>query len=218
MVRWTCAAFILTVTASSAIMTEADASDGDKPLIWSVSRAGQNGVAIQTGVQLRTGYAPKFGVDTSLLPAKTGAIDAGTIPTTIWGSIQLDGVTIGPGDPLTVKADINPLLGNAGLSLEAERSWGVSADVDISTTSTLRAGRERGEGAGLSANQRLDLTIPDWNTSLYSEAGVDSVDNQTTGSIGMDRNFFKNVNVSASLTNVFKGPAPLFHAGYTHHW
>ncbi|MBB4956181.1 hypothetical protein H4S14_004275 [Agrobacterium vitis] len=218
MARWTCAAFILAATVNTGIMTKAEASDGDRPLIWSVSRAGKNGVAIQTGVQLRTDYAPKFGVDTSLLPAKTGVVDVGTIPITLWGSIRLDGVTIGPGDPLTMKADINPLLGSAGLSLLAERSWGVSPDVDISTTSILRLGRASGEGAGLSANQRLDLTMPDWNTSFYSEAGVDSVDNQTTGSVGLDKNFFKNVNVSASLTDVFTDPAPLFHAGYTHQW
>jgi hypothetical protein len=218
MVRWTCAAFILIVIVNTGMVTEAQASDGDKPFIWSVSRAGQNGVAIQTGVQLRTDYAPKFGVDTSLLPSNTGELDADTVPVTLWGSISLDGVTIGPGDPLTVKADVNPLLGNAGLSLEAERSWGVSPDLDVSTTSILRAGRVSGEGAGLSASQRLDLTIPDWNASLYSEAGADSVDNQRSGSVGLDKSFFKNVNVSASLTHVFSGPAPLLHAGYTHQW
>lgn len=218
MVRWTCAAFILTATAHFGMVTKAQASDGDKPLIWSVSRAGQNGVAIQTGVQLQTDYAPKFGVDTSLLPAKTGVLDAGTVPITLWGSIRLDGVTIGPGDPLIIKADANPLLGNAGLSLQVDQSWGVSPDLDLSTTSILRAGRVSGEGAGLSANQRLDLTIPDWNASIYSEAGVESVDNQRSGSVGVDKNFFKNVNVSASLSNVLSGPAPLFHAGYTHQW
>lgn len=218
MIRLTCAAFSLAVIANISLVASAEASDGDKPLIWSVTRAGQNGVAIRTGVQLRTDYAPQFGVDTSLLPAKTGVLDADTVPITMWGSFTLDGVMIGPGDPLTMKADINPLLHSVGLSLQAERSWGVSPDVDISTTSILRAGRSSGEGAGLSASQRLDLAIPDWSASLYSEAGVDSVDNHATGTVGLDRNFFKNVNVSASVTNVFSGPAPLFHAGYTHQW
>jgi hypothetical protein len=218
MARWTCLTFVAISISQLLSVTVASASDGDRPLIWSVSRSGQHGVMVRTGVQLRTSYAPKVGIDTSLIPTKSGEVDANTMPIKLWARIRLEGFDVGPGNPVIVNADVNPVRGSAGVSLEANRSWTVSPDVELASTSVLRASRVHGEGDGLSATQRINLSVPDWSTSIYSETVVDSVDNQTTGSVGVNKSIFKSVNLSASLANVFGAPKPQFHAGYRHRW
>lgn len=218
MIKWTCVAFIALSLSQLTSIADAYASDGDRPLIWSVSRSGQNGVMLRTGVQLRNSYEPKVGIDTSLIPKKSGEVDANTMPIKLWAKIRLEGFDVGPGSPVMVNADVNPTLGNGGVSLEASRSWNVSPDVELASTSVLRASRVHGEGQGLSATQRINLSVPDWSTSIYSETVIDSVDSQTTGSVGLNKDIFKSVNLSASLGDVFAAPRPAFHAGYQHRW
>jgi hypothetical protein len=218
MVRWTCAIFTAVLLQGVSYSTVVRADDSDRPLIWSVTRSGQNGVAIRTGVQLQTDYSPKIGIDTAMIPTKAGTVDADTLPIKLWARFKLEGLDLGPNNPVTLNADANPNSGNTGVSLEANRSWRVSPELELASTSVLRASQVRGTGQELSATQRINLSIPDWTASLYTEAVVDSVDSQTTGSIGMKKSVFKKVNLSASFTNVFAGVEPNFHAGYQHRW
>ncbi len=218
MILWTYVIFTVTLLCGFGFVSLAIASDTDRPLIWNVSRSGQNGVAIQTGVQLQNEFAPKVGIDTSFVPNKTGAMNAATMPIKIWARMKLAGIEDGAGNPLTVNADVNPVLGDGGVSLEASRSWDITSDLEMASTSVVQAGNSNGEGRGLSASQRVDFTMPDWQASFYSETTVDSVDKVPTASVGLDKSVFQNVNLSASFADVLAGPKPAFHAGYQHRW
>ncbi|OLP48027.1 hypothetical protein BJF91_05510 [Allorhizobium taibaishanense] len=205
-------AFFLTV------LQPALSADFGRPLIWSVSRNGTNGVAIQTGVQLRNEYEPKLGMDTSIIATKSGQVDGSTLPIRLWGQLRLEGNDRADGPITFVSTSFTPADGGSSVAMERVWNWTISPDLTLGSSRVLKVRRVSGEGAGFAASQRLDLSMPDWSASVYSEAAIDQLDATTTGSIGLEKTLFGNVNLSASMNNLLDAPSTTFNASYRRHW
>lgn len=217
MIRLMCAVAIAP-TLIFSVRHPAFSADFGRPLIWSVSRSGTSGVAIQTGVQLHNEYEPKVGVDTSIIATKTGQVDGSTLPLRLWGQLRLEGNDLTGGPATVVSTSFTPADGGSTLAIERVRTWSISQDLALGSSRVLKVRRVSGEGAGFAASQRLDLSMPDWSASVYSEAGIDQLDATTTGSIGLQKTIFGNVNLSASMNNLLEAPSTSFNASYRRHW
>ncbi|MVA27603.1 hypothetical protein V6582_03185 [Agrobacterium vitis] len=194
------------------------AADFGRPLIWNVSRNGTSGVAIQTGVQLRNAFEPKIGVDTSIIATKSGQVDQSTLPVRLWGRVRLEGNDKTNGPATYLNTSFTPATGASSLSMERAWNWTLTPDFTLGSTRIIQVRRVSGDGAGLSASQRLDLSMPDWSASLYSEAGIDQLDATTTGSVGIEKKVFGDVGLSAAMTNLLDAPSTTFRASYSRHW
>lgn len=196
----------------------AQAAEIEKPLIWQVSKNGTSGVAITTGVRLKTVYEPKIGVDTSIIATRAGTVDSSTLPMRLWGKIRLD-----DGRPVAVgatylTADFDPNAGATSLFLQQTHNWIVTPSLDLGSSRVLKAHRISGEGAGLLASQRFDLSLSDFRTSVFTEASLDSLDWISTGSIGIEKKIFSGASLSASIINLTDTPQPAFNASFRRNW
>ena len=80
------------VAALAFVLCGAPQAHADnRPLIWDVSRVGENGLKLRTGLQGTDTLQPSAGVTTEVLANDAGAISS--MPVSIWGSILLHSST-----------------------------------------------------------------------------------------------------------------------------
>lgn len=186
---------MLALAAGGAHQAHADS----RPLIWDVSRVGDNGVKLRTGLQGSSDLQPSAGVTTEVLANDTGAVSS--MPVSIWGSILLHSSN-SPASLRTTQADmdLDAKEGRAQFLLSEKRSWIQSTSMDIVSRRTfaLTAGAEG--KAAVAASQTFRLEFPDLGTAFATTGTADSGAGTFTKAVSVEKQLTQRATVTASLS------------------
>ncbi|MCM2294741.1 hypothetical protein NAC44_20650 [Allorhizobium sp. BGMRC 0089] len=211
------AGFTIFISAC-CLSANAHAIDVAKPLMWSVTKSGDNGVAIETGVRVNSYSDMQFGLDTSMIAEKSGVVDPSTFPLTFFARMQVEGSADSSGPTSWLRANLDPQTGLARVALERSNSWPLTGDIVFDSNRTLAAQHLDSAGALLSASQRLEMSISDWDTSFYTQATIESQGAVATSSLGLQKTLFDDINLSASVSDLWSEPQSSINARYERHW
>lgn len=209
------AAGVLLATVFSSLPVHAE----DLPLIWDVSRLGENAVSFHTGVRLRSRFSPSVGADASIIASDKGAISGQGLPLRLWGNVKLSEQRM-PAESreMILAAAYDPKAGASTLSLTRLRTWIATPSIDLQTSRVLEARAAGGEGTGVVARQTLRISLPDIRAALVSEGFVDPAQRVMAGSFSVEKSLMGDVTVSASVDDVLSRPSATFRAGFQRTW
>lgn len=185
----------LAIVVSAAHQAHAD----NRPLIWDVSRVGDNGVKLRTGLQGSSTLQPSAGVTTEVLANGDGAVSA--VPVSIWGSILLN-ASKSPAALRTTQADMDfdAKEGRAQFLLSEKRSWIQSSSMDVVSRRTLALTAGAEGKAGVAASQTFRLEFPDLGTALATTGTADSGAGTFTKMVSVEKQLTQRSTVTASLS------------------
>lgn len=191
-------------------------ADG-RPLIWDVSRIGENGVKLHTGLQGQSSLEPSAGVTTSVLADNAGAVSS--VPLSVWGSILLYS-SRSAASRQTTQADMSydAAAGLTRFLVSEKRSWIENPAMDVVSrrTVSLTAGAEG--KAGIAASQTLRLEFPEIGAALATTGAADSGARTFTKAVSIEKKLSRRATVTASLSETDARPAASLRFDYAIRW
>ncbi|MCD2171751.1 hypothetical protein [Rhizobium sp. C4] len=203
----------LALVAFSACEAHAD----NRPLIWDVSRIGDNGLKLRTGLQGSSTMEPTAGVTTEVLADDAGAISS--VPLSIWGSILLHS-SRSPASLRTTQAamDYDANAGRARFLLSEKRSWIETAAMDVVSRRTVALSAGAEGKAGIAASQTFRLEFPDLGAAFATTGVADSGARTFTKAISIEKKLTRRATVTASLTETDRQPTASLRFDYSVKW
>lgn len=170
----------------------------NRPLIWDVSRIGDNGLKLRTGLQSSDSLQPSAGVTTEVLADDTGAISS--MPVSVWASILLHSSKT-PASLRTAHAavEIDAKEGRAQFLLSEKRSWMQTSSMDIVSRRTLALTAGAEGKAGVAASQTFRLEFPDLGAAFATTGTADSGARSFTKSLSVEKRLTRRSTLTASL-------------------
>lgn len=173
-------------------------ADG-RPLIWSVSRVGDNGVKLRTGLKWPTAMEPSAGITTQVDADQSGAISA--VPVSVWTSLLIASHETAASQRLT-RADMNydAISKRAQFLVSEKRSWIETSSMDVVTSRSV--GLQAGGDAqtALAASQSLRLEFPDLAVSLAATGSADTLAKTFTKSLSLEKSLSGQLKVTANVS------------------
>jgi hypothetical protein len=189
----------------------------NRPLIWDVSRVGDNGLKLRTGLQGSDALQPSAGVTTEVLANDTGAVSS--MPVSIWGSILLHS-SQSPAALRTTRADMafDAKEGRAQFLLSEKRSWMQSSSMDVVSRRTLALTTGAEGKAGIAASQTFRLEFPDLGAAFATSGAADSGARTFTKSLSLEKRLSRRATVTASLSETDRLPTASLRFDYSIKW
>lgn len=187
-----------TIYALALFLTGAAAAHADgRPLIWNVSRVGDNGVQFRTGLKWPSAMEPSAGVVTQVLADNAGAISA--VPVSLWSSVVLNSYQ-GPAASVTAKAslDYDAAARRTAFLLSEKRSWIETGSMNVVSRRSL--GLKAGADVALAASQTIKLEFPAWNAAFSATGTADTAARTFTKSVAVEKAIFRRVKLSAHVS------------------
>lgn len=204
---------VLAIVFGGAAQAHAD----NRPLIWDVSRVGDNGLKLRTGLQSSDTLQPSAGVTTEVLADGTGAISS--VPVSIWGSILLHS-SKSPASLRTTRADMDfdAKAGRAQFLLSEKRSWMETSTMDVVSRRTLvlTAGAEDKTGVAVSQTYRLEF--PDIGAAFATTGTVDSAARSFTKAVSVEKKLTRRATVTAGLSETDRTATASLRFDYSIRW
>jgi len=189
----------------------------NRPLIWDVSRVGDNGLRLRTGLQGSDALQPSAGVTTEVLANDSGAVSS--MPVSIWGSILLHS-SKSPASLRTTRADMDfdAKEGRAQFLLSEKRSWMQTTSMDIVSRRTLALTTGAEGKAGIAASQTFRLEFPDLGAAFATTGAADSGARTFTKSLSLEKQLSRRATVTASLSETDRLPTASLRFDYSIKW
>jgi hypothetical protein len=188
-----------------------------RPLIWDVSRVGDNGLKLRTGLQSSDTLQPSAGVTTEVLADGAGAISS--VPVSIWGSILLHS-SKSPASLRTTRADMDfdAKAGRAQFLLSEKRSWMQTSVMDVVSRRTLALTAGAEDKAGLAVSQTYRLEFPDLGAAFATTGTADSATRTFTKAVSVEKKLTRRATVTASLSETDRTPTASLRFDYAIKW
>jgi hypothetical protein len=202
----------------SVAMTIADMAHADgRPLIWNVSRVGDNGVKLRTGLQGDGRAEPSAGLTTQVLADDTGTISA--VPVSIWGRVLLSSSN-SPASQQTAQAqmDYDADARRARFLVSEKKSWIETAVLDMVSRRTVTVAAGGGGEAGIAAAQTLRLEFPQAGAALATTGSVDSAERSFTKSLSVEQTLYPDLTLTASLSETDRLTTATMRVDYSVKW
>lgn len=189
----------------------------NRPLIWDVSRVGDNGLKLRTGLQSSDTLQPSAGVTTEVLADDTGMISS--MPVSVWASILLHSSRT-PASLLTAHAtmEIDAKEGRAQFLLSEKRSWMQTSSMDIVSRRTLALTSGAIGKAGVAASQTIRLEFPDLGAAFATTGSADSGARTFTKSLSVEKQLTRRATLTASLNETDQHPTASLRFDYAIKW
>lgn len=189
----------------------------NRPLIWDVSRIGDNGLKLRTGLQGSDSLQPSAGVTTEVLADDTGAISS--VPVSIWGSILLHS-SKSPASLRTTRADMefDAKEGRAHFLLSEKRSWMQTSSMDVVSRRTLALTAGAEGKAGVAVSQSYRLEFPDLGAAFATTGTADSGARTFTKSLSLEKHITRRATLTASLNETDQQPTASLRFDYSIKW
>lgn len=173
-------------------------ADG-RPLIWNVSRVGDNGVQFRTGLQWPSPMQPSAGVVTQVLASEAGAISA--VPVSIWSKVVLD-QSQSAAASITTQAslDYDAIARRAAFLVSEKRSWIQTGTLNVVSRRSLGLNAGGDAASSLAATQTVKLEFPMWNAALSATATADTAARSFSKSLAVEKAVFRRVKLTADVS------------------
>ena len=189
----------------------------NRPLIWDVSRIGDNGLKLRTGLQSSEQLQPSAGLTTEVLADQTGAISS--MPVSIWASILLHSSS-SPASLRTTRADMDfdAKEGRAQFLLSEKRSWMQTTAMDVVSRRTLALTAGAEGKAGVAVSQTYRLEFPDLGAAFATTGTADSGARTFTKSLSLEKRLTRRATLTASLNETDQHPTASLRFDYSIKW
>lgn len=189
----------------------------NRPLIWDVSRIGDNGLKLRTGLQSSDSLQPSAGVTTEVLADDTGAISS--MPVSVWASILLHSSrTSASLRTAHATVQIDAKEGRAQFLLSEKRSWMQTASMDIVSRRTLALTTGAEGKAGVAASQTFRIEFPDLGAAFATTGTADSGARSFTRSLSLEKRLSRRATLTASLNETDQHPTASLRFDYAIKW
>ena len=206
------------VAALAFVLCGAPQAHADnRPLIWDVSRVGENGLKLRTGLQGTDTLQPSAGVTTEVLANDAGAISS--MPVSIWGSILLHSST-SPAALRTTRADMDfdAKEGRAQFLLSEKRNWMQTTSMDVVSRRTLALTAGAEGKAGVAVSQSYRLEFPALGAAFATTGTADSGARTFTKSLSLEKSLSRRATLTASLNETDQHPTASLRFDYSIKW
>ncbi len=188
-----------------------------RPLIWDVSRIGDNGLKLRTGLQSSDALQPSAGVTTEVLANGVGAISS--VPVSIWGSILLRSSQ----SPASLRAtqadmDFDAQEGRAQFLLSEKRNWMQTSSMDVVSRRTLALTAGAEGKAGVAVSQTYRLEFPDLGAAFATTGAADSGARTFMKSLSVEKHLSRRATLTASLSETDRQPTASLRFDYAIKW
>ncbi|HWU60484.1 MAG TPA: hypothetical protein VN112_00520 [Ensifer sp.] len=194
-----------------------DAHADSRPLIWDVSRIGDNGMKLRTGLQGFGTWQSSAGVTTEVLADDSGAVSA--VPVSIWGSILLHS-SKSAASLRTARADMDfdAKEGRAQFLLSEKQSWMQTTSMDVVSRRTLALTAGAEGKAGIAVSQSYRLEFPDLGAAFATTGTADSDARSVTKSLSVEKQISRGATLTASLNETDQQPTATLRFDYSIKW
>lgn len=188
-----------------------------RPLIWNVSRIGDNGVKFRTGLQWPSQLEPSAGVTTKVLADENGAVSA--VPVSLWSSIVIANRQ-SPASARSTRAEMNYNAESrrAEFLLSEKRSWIESTDMDIATLRTVGVATGGEARTALAASQSLRFEFPALNVAFAATGSTDTAARTFTKSLSVEKALYRRVKVTANVSETDRAATAGLRLDYSIRW
>lgn len=189
----------------------------NRPLIWDVSRIGENGLKLRTGLRGSDALQPSAGVTTEVLADDTGMVSS--MPVSVWGTLLLQSSK----SPASLRAahaavEIDAKEGRAQFLLSEKRSWMQSNSMDVVSSRTFALTTGADSKVGITASQTFRLEFPDLGAAFATTGTADSGARTFTKSLSLEKRLTRRATLTASLNETDQRPTASVRFDYSIKW
>jgi hypothetical protein len=191
-------------------------ADG-RPLIWSVSRIGDNGVKFRTGLRWPTAMEPSAGITTQVDADENGAISA--VPVSVWTSLLIASQETAASKVSTLaNMNYDAISRRAEFLVSEKRSWIETAAMDVVTRRSVGLAAGGDTRIALAASQSLRLEFPALNVAFAATGSADTNARTFTKSLSVEKALFRRMKVTANISESDRVAAAGLRLDYSIKW
>lgn len=207
---------ILAAFALATIGTGIAKADG-RPLIWNVSRIGENGVKFRAGLRWPSRMEPSAGVVTKVIADETGTISA--VPVSVWGTVLLDSTeTQAMLSTAEANLDYDAAAERARFLISEKKSWIESSAMDVVSRRSMSVSAGSDGSAALYASQTVRLEFPALKVAMAATGSADSAARAFTKTISVEKAVFRRVKLTANVSETDRKTSASMRFDYAIKW